>query len=230
VSRQSARIARIRLQPGSRLSSDSAILARDPKISFPVDEIAKLAENYKIDQTTLEVIIADAACHYHALRWSTGEGYDDRDTLDKIEKPAAELSRLLSENVNHHRLAMTLFEDGGESALRKFCEEAIPFLDDVRLAARKAHRSRERGRPKARGDLEGAYQSLAKWYRRLFGDVEFTSSWEASNSYPTSPAACFLYDVMTLIDPDRPHLPKELRDLMTETVSNIPGPRRGRRG
>jgi len=221
VSRQSARIARIRLRPGSRLTDQSVILVRDPTASFPTDEIAELAERHKIDQYTLEAIIADASCCYRALQWRTAQGYGDRDTLDKIEKPIAELSRLLSEKVNHHWLAVTLFEEGGEPSLRMFCEELIPFLENVRLAAHKAHRPRERGRPKVRVDLDCAYQFLVGWYRRLFGDEAFFNKWECSDAeglVPTSNAACFLYDVMKMIDSKRLRLAEELRDLMADTV------------
>jgi hypothetical protein len=225
VSRRGSRFGRIRLRPGSRLSSDSVILVRDPAISFPADKIAKLAERHKIDQVTLDAIVADAACNYRAVQWTTAQGYD-RDTLDKVEKPAAELSRLLSDKTNHHRLAAALFEEGGELALRKFCEEMLPLLENVRLAARKAHRPREPGRPKMRVDLDCAYQSLVKWYRRLFGDEAFTNKWhrtDAEGLIPTSDAACFLYDVMKMIDSRRLRLAEELRDLMADTVERRRG-------
>jgi hypothetical protein len=81
----------------------------DPTISFPASEIVKLAKNHKIHQTTVEAIIGETACHYRTLQWATAQGYDDRsDTLNKIEKPIAELSRLLSDKINHHRLCATL--------------------------------------------------------------------------------------------------------------------------
>jgi hypothetical protein len=55
------------------------ILMRDPTIGFPADEIAKLAEHHKIDQFTLDAIVADAACNYWAARWTTDEGYGPDD-------------------------------------------------------------------------------------------------------------------------------------------------------
>jgi hypothetical protein len=203
---------------------------RDPTASFPTDEIAKLTERHKIDQATLEAIIADASCRYRALQWGTAQGYGDRDTLDKIEKPIAKLLQLLSNKTNQHWLAVTLFEEGGEPALRKFCEELLPLLENVRLAAHKAHRPRKRGHPRVREDLDCAYQFLAEWYRRLFGDENFTNGWHPMGLGPTSPAACFLYDVMNLIDPDRERLAEELCDLMADTIKHLPGARQGRRG
>jgi len=192
----------------------------DPTISFPASKIAKLAKDHKDHQTTVEAIIGETACNYRAVQWATAQGYDDRsDTLDKIEKPIAELSLLLSDKINHHRL----FEDGGEPALRKFCEKLPTLLENVRLAARKAHQTRGRGRPKARADLNGAYWSLERWYRRIFGDDKFTNVWDgpATELTPTSPAASFFFDVMTLIDPDQPRLAVELRELMANTVKYL---------
>jgi hypothetical protein len=137
-----------------------------------------------------------------------------------LRKPIAVLSRLLSDKINHHLLCVTLFEERGEPALREFCEELLPWLENVRQAARRAHQRRGRGRPKARTDLSGAYWSLERWYRRIFGDDKFTNVWEpsATGLTPTSPTAFFFFDVMMLIDPGRPRLAEELRELMANTV------------
>jgi hypothetical protein len=59
----------------------------------------------------------------------------------------------------------------------------------------------------------------------------FTNVWERNSAgilVPTSPAACFFYDAMKLIDPDRPRLCEELRELMADTVKHLPGHRQGR--
>jgi hypothetical protein len=199
---------------------------RDPTVNFPLPRIAELALRYKIDQATLEAIIADASCRYRAVQWSTKQGYGGSDTLDETEKLACDLLRSLTNKVNHHRLAVAFFERGGESALSEFCELLPSLLENVRLAAAETHQPRKRGRPKARDDLEDAYKFLVEWYRRLFGDEAFTNKWnrdDAKELVPTSHAAYFLYDMMKMIDSERQRLAEELRDLMADTIKRRNG-------
>lgn len=57
--------------------------------------------------------------------------------------------------------------------------------------------------------------------------VKFTNTWDGK--IPTSAAACFLFDALREIDPDRQELASELRDLMQNTVKDLPGKRQGRK-
>jgi len=219
--------------------SNSFVFTRDPTITFPPAEIARLAGVHRIEPTLLEAIIAEAATFYGIAQWSKAQGYDDPDTLHKIEKPATALLKLLANEVNRHRLFVKLLgiEDGyapGDLvAIGDKFAQLLPFLEDIRSAARKAHRTGPKHRPKAKGDLAEAYRALNRHWRSIFGDDDFTNGWDNVGQerplIPTGPAACFLYDVMKLIDPTRERLGAELRDLMTDTVASLPGPRRGRR-
>jgi hypothetical protein len=46
---------------------------------------------------------------------------------------------------------------------------------------------------------------------------------------PTSAAACFLFDELRLVDPNRPGLAEQLKDIMASAVAEVPGARRGRK-
>ncbi len=209
------------------------VFARDPTITFPESEIGKLARWHRINQTLLEAIIADAATFYGWAQWSKAQGYDGPDTLDKIEEPASALLDLLANEVNRHRLIANLIRGCSLVTIGDKFDQLLPFLEVIRSAAREAHRTPPRHRPKAKRDLAEAYRALNRHWRSIFGDREFSNTWDYVDKsrppIPTSPAACFLYDVMKLIDPTRERLAAELRDLMTETVTSLTGPRRGRR-
>jgi hypothetical protein len=225
----------------------SYIFTSDPTIALPAEDIAKLAKRHKIDRTLLEAIIGEAAWYYGTTRWISEEGYDKPDTLDEIEKPITALLNLLGHEVNRHRLFVRLVgvQDGHAVndvvAVGAKFDALVPFLKEVRLAARDAHWARGRGRPEAKADLASAYRFLARRYRELFGDKAFTQNWVKvpkpdlikpdlikKDLAPIAQAAQFVFDVIKIIDPDRPCLAEELRDLMTKTVATLPGPRRGR--
>lgn len=199
-------------------------------------DISALAKRHKIaDSAMLRRLIEDAAQCYESTRWTIAEGYDGPDTLNKVEKPASALLDLLANEVNRHRLLVNLIgvKDGyatNDLAFATKLDQLPAFLEAVRLAAREAHRTRPRKRPKSKADLTAAYAFLVKFWP---AGATFSNTWDdtdrGSPPIPTSPAAWFLYDAMKLIDPNRKRLAEELRDLMAETVTSLPGPRRGRR-
>jgi hypothetical protein len=192
-------------------------------------DIARLARDHRItDMSLLESVVFDADQYYEVIRYA--ELHGGSDTLNKIEKPISMLLDLLANEINHDCLFGELFTAGGVAIAKKL-EELPPFLETVREAARAAHWSRRRGRPKCKSDLRVAYRSLVRGWAWLKGPEEFTSDWDyvEARLIPASPAACFIYDVMKQIDPSRPRLAEELRDLMAATVAELPGPRRGRR-
>ena len=168
--------------------------------------------------------------------------HSDEDTLDKVEEPAWKLLQLLSDELNLRRIISALLDTyhPAKDPLRddrivvevadKF-DEMLRRLDAVRLVARDTHQRRGRGRPVTQHGLHNAYGWLAEFYKRSFGEKQFTQGWPETTGglMPKSPASRFLYDAIRLIHPDRPRLAQELRRLMADDVKKIRGPRRGRR-
>jgi hypothetical protein len=207
------------------------------------DDVAALAERHGIaDRDGLRGALATATFLY-------GPACDEGpDTLDEIEKPAIELTLLLIDDTNQRRIISALLDEYHEREhsddLRGFSwhrdeaikevfdnfEEMLRRLDAVRLAARRAHQKRGRGRPRNQ-DIRNAYAELADFWKRSFGEERFTQGWAKTDDglVPTSDAACFLCDAMRLIDPRRPRLAEELRALMPDDVRAILGQRRGRK-
>jgi len=103
------------------------------------------------------------------------------------------------------------------------------LLTLVSTTAGEAHREL-RGRPSEKPDLAAAYRCLARWYQVIHGTDKFTNTWHQTEDglSPNSPAMQFLYDVMKMIDPVRPRLAQELRDLGKITIPELAGPRQGR--
>jgi AT hook motif len=70
----------------------------------------------------------------------------------------------------------------------------------VRLAARKAHQKRQRGRPAKKDDLRGAAFVLIEFWKRTHG--KFTNGkWNGLE--PIKGPAKFLFEELRLIDPKR---------------------------
>jgi hypothetical protein len=180
-----------------------------------------------VSTPTLKEARAQAEQAYHWAQWTQyceDESFDRPDTLDKVEAVAWALLQLLAnepDNINRQRLL-------GELDRSKL-DETWRCLDAVRLAARRAHVKRRRGRPKTKADLRAAYSVLVKYWQRTTGE-EPTNGWddEGPRLEPTSPAAIFLFDELRRIDPGRERLAEQLQDIMIKTVKDSPGPRRGR--
>jgi hypothetical protein len=181
---------------------------------------------YKADHSkTLAEAIYAAAHAYRVFQIRRARGYDGSDTLDKIDKPAGELIRLLNDPVNERRL----FADEGFRAIANTGLDVVELLEDIRAAALRLHQPAPRGRP-PNDELDAAYRVLADWYRREYGDGKFTRGWKPTKHLlKPSRAAKFLVDAMTLIDPKRPGLDASLQGLIENTVKSIRGKRRGRK-
>jgi hypothetical protein len=213
-------------------SEDFALRLRRiaPRLVRKADQIAELADRHHLDRDDFARVLGRAAATYGELKHARERGYagyvDGPDTLLKIDKPAATLIRLLSDDVNKERLAA----DEGFRAFTKWGLDPVQVLEEVRAAAKRARRSR--GRPPPHDELNAAFRVLAEWYRQEFGDSNFTRGWEETERdglVPTSSAAWFLFDCLTLIDPDRSGLAASLQGLMAKKVRSTPGPRRGRK-
>jgi hypothetical protein len=198
--------------------------------------------------TTLEEARSQAFMAYYFNQSSEEKGLgaelDGPDTLDKVEAWAWALLELLDVEVNRQRIIDALLDECHperrgcpaceliDEVAHKF-DEMLRRLDAVRLAARKAHQKRRRGRPGIKNDLRAAASVLIKFWeyrQRTHGGEEFTNVWDDQDHrlVPTSAAACFLFDELRLIDPKRPRLAEQLRDIMAPAVKGKPGPRRGR--
>jgi hypothetical protein len=188
--------------------------------------------------TTLEEARYQARFFYDSAQFSNDEGLDGPDTLDEVEAPAWKLELLLGDllSINHRRLVWELTGDDDDPsgdravAVGEKLDEMVDFLGEVRLAARRAHVKRQRGRPGAKRDLRAAYSVLIDYWRRTHPGEDPTNGWDKEDPrVPTSPAACFLFDELRRIDPRRERLAEQLSDLLTETVAALPGRRRGRK-
>jgi len=150
---------------------------------------------------------------------------DGPDSLLVLADLLDQVWELLWPTANVNRLSAVIAEDSGNPApLNDFAF----LVDRYACLARAAHRGR--GRPPKKHDLTLAYRLLADFWRDQEGSRNFTNDWmkTADGLAPVSPAACFLYNSLKEIDPNRPQLAKELRHLMAVTVKHLPGQRRGR--
>jgi hypothetical protein len=78
-----------------------------------------------------------------------------------------------------------------------------------------------RGKPPGKQPLIFAYNRLVTFWLED-GPAKFTNTWqhtECGKLEPVSDAACFLYDALNLICPERDNLAQELRTLMAKTIS-----------
>src|SRR5260370_14150182 len=132
--------------------------------NIPAERIAELdaRARYKTGHSkTLQEAIHEAAFAYGAFSYKRGMGYDGADTLDKIDKPAAVLIRLLNDPVNEHRL----FADEGFRAGAGTGLDVVQVLEDIRAAAARAHQPAPRGHP-PNNNLGAPYRVLPDWYRQ----------------------------------------------------------------
>ncbi len=154
---------------------------------------------------------------------------DGPDTLLELADLLDRVWELLWPTANVNRLNEAVAEDSDLAPL-PFVSDFTILVDRYARLARAAHRGR--GKPPKNMDLASAYRVLADFWQEQEGTRNFSNGWMKTKDglAPTSPTACFLYDALKEIDPDRPRLAEELRDLMTDTVKHLPGRRRGRRG
>jgi hypothetical protein len=168
-----------------------------------------------------------------------GAEFDGPDTLDEVEATASALLELLDVEVNRQRIIDALLDEyHPEHRGRPRCEpidevahkfdEMLRRLDAVRLAARKAHQKRRRGRPAIKNDLRAAADVLIEFWKRTHGEKKFTNA-EWNGLEAIGGPAKFLFDELRLIDPGRPRLAAQLKGIMAEAVPEIPGDRRGRK-
>jgi hypothetical protein len=206
-----------------------------PSLQFPPWELANLAARYGVEEKYLEAVVEDAAQYYRTGRLAE-EWNRSTDTLNKIAKPAQMLLALLADEVNRDRLLANLFgiKDGYATndifAIGQEFEQGLRFLETIRLAAPKAHLKRPRKRPTTKADLAAALRFLKRHFFDMNMDA-FTNTWEETTEglRPRSYAAKLIFEIMSLIDPNRPELAKELRDLMRKVIENEGGLRSGRR-
>jgi hypothetical protein len=210
----------------------------------------ELAERHGIkDRAGLAEALFNAGGLYHLTYGPVNVDDDASDTLDKIDKPIAELLDLLADETNRDRLSGALIrlwleettpcatvikgtKEWPEWLKRagEICDEIdrmVRQLERVRIAARAAHRPGRVGHPMTKGDVTAAYGVLAEFWRRAFGEEKFTRDWD--DGKPVTPAARFLTDAIKIIDPDRPGLAAELNQLMKKDIKRF-GRGRGRRG
>jgi hypothetical protein len=169
-----------------------------------------------------------------AMRWARGAYHhgplrnrdEGPDTLLDLADLLDRVWELLWPQANANRLSAAV-ADSSDPAL-PFPSDFAGLLDRYASLARAAHRGR--GNPPKNANLAVAYRILADFWQEQEGGI--TNVWARDSAgilVPTSPAACFLYDALRGIDPDRPRLAEELRDLMADTVKQLPGQRQGRK-
>jgi hypothetical protein len=163
-----------------------------------------------------------------AYRWRSYPDYGP-DTLLVLAGLLDRVWELLWPTANVNRLSQVIANDSGNPAPLSVNDFAS-LVDRYACLARAAHRGR--GRPPRKDDLALAYRFLADFWQEQEGSLNFTNNWMETRVglAPISPAACFLYNALKDIAPERPRLAEELRDLMAVTVKQLPGQRRGRAG
>jgi hypothetical protein len=188
--------------------------------------------------TNLEEARSQAFMAYHFNRSSEEKGLpaglDGPDTLDKVETKAWALLELLGDDVNWWRLAGELTGDDPDpsgdraAAVAGKLYDFLRSLDAIRLAARKAHLERRRGRPGIKNDLRAAASVLIKFWQRTHSGKKFTNG-EWSGLEAIGGPAKFLFDELRLIDPERPRLAAQLKGIMAAAVAETLDARRGRK-
>jgi hypothetical protein len=215
----------------------------DPRIDehspfWPDEDVTVLAKRHRIEPPLFADIVMEALTAYGWAPW-IDENFGGPDTLDRLSKALEKPIELLRNKIHQKRVIQQLWHDGGgglpDGLVTTISEydQGLRFLEMVRSAAAKAHRpARRRGPPPEHPALDAAYEHLAMHYVTIFGEARFTNTWEKTETglRPRSDAACFLFDVMSLIAPDRPKLAQELRALMQKTIKAERGPRPGRSG
>jgi hypothetical protein len=226
------------------------IFARDPTHAFPEATVVALNEVYERElqkrgygdtRTLLEAILYETAFHYHATRWIEDTGFLGADTLDDVAAHCDTLLALLSGDPNRHRLLAVMLgiKDGCATndifGTSHRLSSFLTSLKEVSAAARAAHhpaRAQKDGRPVKTRDLRAAYAFLAPWALRLFGPERFINTWNKTGDGKTVPGGLgtsLIFDILSVVDPDRNGLDKSLKRLMGETVRELPGPRPGRK-
>jgi hypothetical protein len=194
---------------------------------------------------TVEEARSQALVAYHFNQSSEEKGLgaelDGPDTLNKVEAPASKLLELLDDrlnNVNRQRIIDALLDEYHperrgcptceliDEVAHKF-DEMLSRLDAVRLAARKAHQKRRRGRPAIKNDLRAAASVLIEFWKRTHGPKKFTNA-EWNGLEAIGGPAKFLFDELRRIDPKRQRLAKQLKGIMAEAVAETDDDRRGR--
>jgi hypothetical protein len=101
----------------------------------------------------------------------------------------------------------------------------VQFLEQLLALAPKAHRRQEQGHPVVHPYLNAAYALLSRNYIKTFGGDAFTNGWKKTEAglRPRSAAAKFMFEIMRLVDPDRPRPAEELRTLMGKIIKSEPG-------
>jgi len=198
------------------------------------EAIEWLAKKHRIDdRRELASAVYQAEAIYRDPEWYRWETLPDN--LDKLVEHIDRLERLLLETSNlmlgSHaeasdigRLADRLAEAEGCDREAKFGEvwdlsehlgtELVDRLRRVRWAAKAGHRARSRGRPQPE-DLHQVVSALARyWVDELKQPAGFTNLWKGQQ--PISKAACFVTDVVKLIDSKRvPELPTAMKRVVT---------------
>lgn len=203
-------------------------------------EIGAIAKRFDLDPAKLARVMDEAADAHRGDEFAVEEGPGRSDQLDRVAELARELTELLAyrpDNLNYHRLIQELSEDDDgtgdmvEAAIQKL-DAALGLLEDVRAAARAAHQAhdRSRGRPTTKALLRAAYQVLAGFWIEAHGPESFKQNWQQADGglAPINDASRFLFETIATIDHGE-RLAERLRDLMIETVTELPGKRRGRR-
>ena len=199
------------------------IFSRVENAHLPVEQIEQLARRYHIDMELMEAIVYDAHFFYVTAQWA--EHFGGKDTIHNIDKLARPLMKLLSDELNRHRLTGALLDtnDDGIAGLEEVAasyETALEFLQRICNLTAKAHIPPKRGRPEGH-DLAGAYASLARSWRAVKDTATFTNNWESADVglVPAGSATSFLVDALRIIDPNRPRLAESLRNLMSNEIS-----------
>jgi hypothetical protein len=155
---------------------------------------------------------------------------DGADTLLELADLLGQVSELLYFQPNANRLSKALADDtsygGGYVSVHDFQRLVFRFED----VARAAHRGRGKPPDQEKLNLTLAYRLLADFWMKQEGADKFTNDWHndpKDGLRPNTDAARFLFDALKEIDPDRPDLAKELRQLMAKSLPG--GKRRGRK-
>ena len=213
---------------------------------FLATELPKLAAKHKICQAgPLLLALLEAAVVYGAGNWvieSNSQFAGKPDTLNKLPKAIDAVIALLEEPVNRYRLEHNatleiydaLFQrrattessaEWSAFTMPSGPASAGPYVEDFILLCMKfrgwaIHAHQGRGKPPGKRPLVLAYNRLVTFWLEARA-AKFTNNWqqtEGGKLEPVSDAACFLYDALNLICPERDNLAQELRALMAKTI------------